>query len=48
MGKLQGHAGVPAGKEGMMVDLLIAFGLGVFTGVLVTTVLFCLLSMGEP
>lgn len=30
----------------MMVDLLIAFGLGVFIGVLVTTVLFCLLLMG--
>ena len=48
MGKLQGHAGMPAGKEGMMVDFFIAFGLGVFTGILVTIVLFCLLSMGEP
>ena len=48
MGKLQGHAGVSAGKEGMMVDFFIAFGLGVFTGILITTVLFCLFSMGEP
>lgn len=31
-----------------MVDLLIAFGLGLFTGILITIVLFCLLSMGEP
>ena len=48
MGKLQGHAGVSAGKEGMIVDLLIAFGLGVLVGDILTIVMFCLILVNKP